>query len=107
MIDISDGVSSDLNHLIDASGVGAVLYAESIPVQNGEPGSPSDPEYLERALHGGEDFELLFTADQKKISSTNSLNFSRIGEVTANEGIIELIADGETRVLKPKGYRHF
>ncbi|MGD9564391.1 MAG: thiamine-phosphate kinase [Pyrinomonadaceae bacterium] len=105
MIDISDGLSSDLAHLINASGVGARLYADSIPVEDPISGGSADA--LENALHGGEDFELLFTADPKKVSTANSSEFFRIGEVTANAGIIELIVDDETQILEPKGYRHF
>ena len=107
MIDISDGLSSDLKHLIDASGVGARLIAESIPLQSEalNPGTSDDA--LENALHGGEDFELLFTADPKNISSDKLANFHRLGEVTSNVGIVELIAGDQSQILGPKGYRHF
>ena len=103
MIDISDGLSSDLNHIIDASGVGSRISADAIPLQKPNPSSAA----LENALHGGEDFELLFTVDPKKVSSDILTNFHRIGVVTANVGVIELIVDGEAQVLRPKGYRHF
>lgn len=103
MIDISDGLSSDLAHLLNASGVGARLYAGSIPTEDSESISGA----LENALDGGEDFELLFTADPKKILDAESSLFFRIGEVTANVGIIELIIDQETTILEPGGYRHF
>lgn len=103
MIDVSDGLSSDLKHIIDASGVGARIIAEAIPLREPE----SFAGALENGLHGGEDFELLFTIDPKKISSDILTDFHRIGEVTANTGIIELIVEGETQVLEPKGYRHF
>lgn len=107
MIDISDGLSSDLKHLIDASRVGARLTAESIPVQGQYSNSGTPNPALENALHGGEDFELLFTVDPKKISPAKLANFHRIGDITANIGIIELIVDAETRILEAKGYRHF
>ncbi|HKC71592.1 MAG TPA: thiamine-phosphate kinase, partial [Terriglobales bacterium] len=55
MIDISDGLSTDLRHLCEESGVGARIYAESVPVAGG-------PANLRMALHGGEDYELLFAA---------------------------------------------
>lgn len=107
MIDISDGLSSDLNHLIEASGVGARLWMESIPIDDYAFISATSRTALENALHGGEDFELLFTVDPKKISPDKLANFHRIGLITTNEGIIELIVDGETQILEPKGYRHF
>ncbi|MEO7672953.1 MAG: thiamine-phosphate kinase [Pyrinomonadaceae bacterium] len=108
MIDISDGLSSDLAHICVASGVGARIYEEKIPI---DPNlfvlDKSHNHYLELALHGGEDFELLFTVDEKKLSAFNSPVFTIIGEVTATIGIIELIRDGKTEILQPKGYRHF
>ncbi|HMQ02751.1 MAG TPA: thiamine-phosphate kinase [Pyrinomonadaceae bacterium] len=107
MIDISDGLSSDLNHLIAASGVGALILAGSIPIADGHPNSQTRDGALENALHGGEDLELLFTADPKKNLAERSSNFHRIGTITANTGIIELTTASETRVLAPKGYRHF
>ena len=108
MLDISDGLSSDLQHLISASGVGAWIDQDRIPVDpaiNAIFGASDQA--LELALNGGEDFELLFTVDPEKISSALDLGFHHIGEITANVGIIELTHDGKTSILQPKGYRHF
>jgi len=108
MIDISDGLSSDLQHLISASGVGARIGQERIPVDpalNAIYG-PSGAS-LDLALHGGEDFELLFTVDNEKLINALDLGFHHIGEVTSNVGIIELVDGSETSVLEPRGYRHF
>ena len=108
MIDISDGLSSDLHHLCRASGVGANIYARKVPVdENLRAVIKSPAERLELALNGGEDFELLFTAPKKYFSLLESSRFCRIGEITPNVGIIELTIRGETRVLPPQGYRHF
>lgn len=108
MMDISDGLSSDIRHLCDASGVGARLFADQIPIH---PRIFSTfnalAEELNFALHGGEDFELLFTVDEEKISPGQLADFYRIGEVTASIGIIELIADDEAEILPPRGYQHF
>jgi thiamine-monophosphate kinase len=108
MIDLSDGLSSDLTHLCRASGAGAVIHAEKIPVYT----LPDVPDRLEidpldLALNGGEDFELLFTSDPKNFLTLKTAFFLHIGEVTANVGIIELIDGDSTSVLAPKGYRHF
>lgn len=105
MIDVSDGLSSDLHHLCDASGVGATLYADQIPYDENldaiaPRGGPS-------IGFGGEDFELLFTSARKKISSANLIAMTRIGEVTSSTGIVEVIANGERHILRRSGYRHF
>lgn len=108
MIDLSDGLSSDLMHICNASQVGAKIYAEKIPLPNRlREMTKISSEQLEFALNGGEDFELLFTVSPKKNFGKKSGFFFGIGEVTANVGIIELIADDKTTVLSPKGYRHF
>lgn len=107
MIDISDGLSSDLAHLIKASGVGARIDAGLIPIEKRDSILATTSEEFENALHGGEDFELLFTVDPKKNLTDNSMEFFRIGEITANIGTIQLIKDDEDRILEPKGHRHF
>ena len=67
MIDVSDGLASDLRHLADASGVGVVL--DRVPVAIGVNRVSNDPESM--ALGGGEDYELLFTApDPDLVEST-------------------------------------
>lgn len=108
MIDISDGLSSDLHHLCRSSGVGAKIYARKLPVDgNLKTVVKSPADHLELALNGGEDFELLFTAGKKYFSLLEKTLFFRIGEITPNVGTIELTVRGETRVLLPQGYRHF
>jgi thiamine-monophosphate kinase len=107
LIDLSDGLSSDLRHICDASGVGAQIIAENIPI-NPHLAAHFPPEKcLEMALNGGEDLELLFTTSEKISSYPDSLQFTHIGEVTANVGTIELSVGGESCRLPPKGYRHF
>ncbi len=59
------------------------------------------------ALHGGEDFELLFTVKVENILTAKDLGFHHIGEITANTGIIELTHHGATSRLRPKGFQHF
>jgi len=107
-IDLSDGLSSDLHHVCSASGVGAVIHAEKIPIDPNLRGiTRRVAERLDLALNGGEDFELLFTCDPKYFSAAKNAGFFHIGEITANKDIIELMAAGESTVLPPKGYRHF
>lgn len=107
MIDISDGLSSDLFHVCESSGVGAYIWAEKIPVDPDLTGYFGAGECLDLALHGGEDFELLFTVAEEHISQLKGSDFTRIGEITPNVGIIELSIGGDSRELPPKGFRHF
>jgi thiamine-monophosphate kinase len=106
MIDISDGFSSDLAHICNESGVGAII--ENVPV---------DPNLFENfndemiafefAETGGEDFELLFTVPHEKIFELEKLPVTRVGVITPNAGKIELIRGEVKTDLEPKGYRHF
>jgi thiamine-monophosphate kinase len=112
MIDLSDGLSSDLAHLCRASKVGARIYADKIPLhKNLKVVAETFDEKLNYAFNGGEDYELLFTVNPKKKiqikKEHEKRGFSCIGETTANAEIIEFVLDGETTILKPKGFRHF
>jgi thiamine-monophosphate kinase len=112
MIDLSDGLSGDLAHICQKSQVGAKIFADRIPFHKnlGEI-AKSTSEKLNLALNGGEDFELLFTLSHKKKfrleNEPRNKDFFCIGEITANTEIIELIIEGKTEILQPKGFRHF
>ena len=107
MIDVSDGISSDLGHVCHQSGVGARIDAKRLPIESELSNYFHSDDSLEMALNGGEDFELLFTVNKKNISALDSLPVTRIGTINTNVGIIELIDEGNSTVLEPKGYRHF
>ncbi|MDQ3132886.1 MAG: thiamine-phosphate kinase [Acidobacteriota bacterium] len=112
MIDLSDGLSSDLAHICRESKVGAKIYANKIPLDKNLRGlTRSFDEKLSFALNGGEDFELLFTVNPKKYfkaeNEFKNRRFSYIGEITANTEIIELITDENSQILQSKGFRHF
>ncbi len=111
MIDLSDGLSSDLFHLCQSSKVGAKIYADKIPAEPRISNFKSEISNLNFAMNGGEDFELLFTVSPKKYFQTeNTLKkrgFFHIGEITANAEIIELITNAKPLILQPKGFRHF
>lgn len=113
-IDLSDGLTRDLNRLCRESGVGARIEETALPIHPGvlawERVKHKPP--LEKALAGGEDYELLFTSsDEKKIedwSRENALPVTRIGEVTeARHGVILILREGTERVLKSGGWDHF
>jgi thiamine-monophosphate kinase len=112
MIDLSDGLSSDLAHICRTSKVGAKIFADKIPFDKKiKPLAESFDQKIDFALHGGEDFELLFTANPKKYFKAEkefkTRGFLHIGEITANSVIIELVSNNKTVILQPKGFRHF
>jgi thiamine-monophosphate kinase len=113
MIDISDGLSSDLHHLCDESVVGALIDAARIPI---DPLLAAlcgrralDPLLL--ALHGGEDFELLFTVPPDKVASlpktVDGISISQIGEITNESGKVCVAEKDRVWELKSKGFDHF
>lgn len=113
MIDISDGLSSDLAHLCRESGVGAMIQSEAIPVDQNViqlcGRRALDP--LALALHGGEDFELLFTVAPKDLDRlprrVDGTTISHIGEVTSESGTIRIREKNRQWELKPQGFQHF
>lgn len=117
MIDLSDGLSSDLAHLCRASQVGAVIDSARIPVNSFvdlliESVQGSASAALELALHGGEDYELLFTISPKSATklpkSIGGVTVTRIGHVTDEAGVVRITRDGsEPEMLEPKGFVHF
>jgi thiamine-monophosphate kinase len=114
MMDISDGLATDLRRLAAASGTGAVLDAGCIPVSAAARRLKDKGPSLEHALADGEDFELLFTVQRRKAESFEAawrkairLPCSRIGAMTAKSGIVELRDCQGSRELMLHGYEHF
>ena len=112
MIDLSDGLSSDLLHICLASQVGAQIYANNIPFDKKlKHLAQSFDEKIDFALNGGEDFELLFTVNSKKYfeaeNEFKNHRFFQVGKITANTRIIELITDEKSTILPLKGFQHF
>jgi thiamine-monophosphate kinase len=109
MIDVSDGLSSDLNRICQQSRVGAIIDAGRIPI-SGQARTSEEP--LSSALNDGEDFELLFTLSQencqKLLDNWNEpIPITRIGEITDTKKMRIKMPDGRIADLEPKGYDHF
>ncbi|MGD1023880.1 MAG: thiamine-phosphate kinase [Candidatus Sulfotelmatobacter sp.] len=107
MIDTSDGLSTDLAHICEESGVGAEILADAVP--RASIGKPPREVDLDLALHGGEDYELLFTAPRSKRVPTQiaGVPIMQIGHITRFKKIF-LMNRGEIgRELKPQGWEHF
>jgi thiamine-monophosphate kinase len=104
MIDTSDGLSTDLRHLCDESRVGAAIEATALPHTEADT-------TLQLALHGGEDYELLFTvppARAAKLPATIAgVPITRIGVITPGRQIKLKPLHGRSHPLKPAGWQHF
>jgi thiamine-monophosphate kinase len=114
MLDISDGLASDLDHIATASGVGAVLYASQIPIALAarKLGEERGLDPLDLALNGGEDYELLFTAAEEDwpdlVEAAGSLPLYQIGTVLRGEHGLMVERDGGRRkALIARGWTHF
>lgn len=116
MMDLSDGLSTDLARLTTASRVGARLWAARIPcvsipfaLANRFGGIKPDP--LRMALHGGEDYELLFTVPRRKAKllsrAPGFTDVTAIGEITRAKQVMLVGADGKAKALLPRGWDSF
>jgi thiamine-monophosphate kinase len=111
LIDLSDGLSSDLAHVCRASGVGARVDASLLPVEPLLRAALDEDEALALALDGGEDFELLFTVSPRAAPrlprEVGGVPATHVGEVTGERGKVRLVREGRSRVLRPGGFEHF
>jgi thiamine-monophosphate kinase len=107
-IDISDGLSTDLAHLCEESGVSAIIHADRLPI--------TADASLEQALHGGEDYELLFTArsSTRIPRSIAGVDVTQIGEVIApgrgkrgGKPALMFATGCVVEPLEPQGWEHF
>lgn len=108
MIDTSDGLSVDLRHLCEESRCGADIDLEALPV------SPELRRFerrpLECALHGGEDYQLLFAVPPRRVTEVLKLRkrfaLSPVGEFRRGRGIVVVDRTGQRRPLETRGYEH-
>jgi len=109
MIDVSDGLSVDLSHLCQESGVGAEVYLDRLPL------SPEIYHFRKQpyglALHGGEDYQLLFTVPPQNLKFLLRLQkkyrITSIGRIIKKRQIFLVNQKGKRKPLKISGYQHF
>ncbi len=115
MIDLSDGLATDVRHLADASKVGFTLNGLAIPISTEAKALNDDRSLLDHALTDGEDYELLFTIPGERVEAfvrewkhVHTLPCTHIGSATDRTGMIELETEGNRSIeLKATGYDHF
>jgi thiamine-monophosphate kinase len=113
MIDISDGLSTDLWHVLEESRVGSIISSQAIPIDESAAAHAQQvgEAALTLALDGGEEYELLFTAraenESRIIAVANSLGVkvTAIGEITTDEGL-RLERGGRVEPLPARGFQH-
>lgn len=100
-IDISDGLSTDLGHICEESRMGALLYSAAVP--------HASAVSLHYALHGGDDYELLFTApaSRRVPSKIAGVRVSRIGEIIRGRKVWLVDSRGQRKPLPARGWEHF
>lgn len=112
-IDLSDGLSSDLSHVLRASAVGASIHAVDLPIAATVKQSMGPEESLQMALSAGDDYELCFTVPSSdEAACCDALAAlgcpaTRIGVIEVDEGLRLLDAKGDTVTVQSRGYQHF
>lgn len=106
MIDISDGLSTDLSHICDESRVGAEVWEDAVPRATLGRRQLVDVRF---SLHGGDDYELLFTAAAgvRVPSEIAGIRITAIGRITRNKQLVLTHADRSSSRLEPLGWQHF
>jgi thiamine-monophosphate kinase len=107
MIDTSDGLSTDLAHICKESDVGGEIESSAIPLAS--VGKPAHEVDLELALHGGEDYELLFTAPRGKRmpKRIGGVPITQIGTITRSQKVLVRNSKGVADELHARGWEHF
>ncbi|TAJ14825.1 thiamine-phosphate kinase [Marinilabiliaceae bacterium JC017] len=112
MIDVSDGLSSDLLHICKQSDKGCRIYEDKIPIDHTTVSLSEEMNFnpMIAALNGGEDYELLFTislADYEKFKTDNDLKIYAIGHITeASKGCYLVTSSDQEVELKAQGWNH-
>ncbi len=111
-IDISDGLAADLDHILKASGVGATVEVEHIPVSTAFAAMAKHKERWNLPLSGGDNYELCFTVPAEKQAEAEQLlarypgGCTRIGVIESSHGL-RCLLNGEVFEPAASGYQHF
>ena len=110
-MDISDGLVGDLAHICEASGVGATINADKVPLSAGVRARLSDPATLEAVLNGGDDYEILATIPKRKAgrfekaAAAAGVPVTPVGRITAGGGR-PVVLDAAGKVMRPATASH-
>lgn len=109
LIDLSDGIGSDVHHVCKQSGCGAEIHVAALPValETRNVADEFEEDVDTFALFGGEDYELLFAASKEDIDRMDEKSFNVIGRFTPEKEVIVTMPDGESFPLGRGGYDHF
>jgi thiamine-monophosphate kinase len=105
-IDVSDGLAGDLCKILDASGRGAELDLQRLPLSQELLAAVGRTQALEYALRGGDDYELCFTLPEPELPAAIAAEGTAVGRITSEPGLV--CRDGDTvAAFNDAGYRHF
>jgi len=113
MIDISDGLASEVSHIAKASKLGAVIFESEIPLspKARKAGKILNKNPLNWALYGGEEYELLFTIPKSGVKSliklSKKIKLTLVGEMKKGAGVFLVNRDGKKERIKKGGFKHF
>lgn len=110
-IDVSDGFARDLGRLCEASGCGAVIREDHLPLLDAAASRKRNLDPLELGLHGGEDYELIFTVPRSRMArlpgAVGGVAIHEVGEIRQKRGLTLVSVDGQEIRLEARGYDHF
>jgi len=105
MIDISDGLAPEIQHICGESGCGAIIYKDKIPIKDEvrQVAKALDEDEYDYALYGGEDFKLVYTVSKDNVEKIDGF---LIGEIIKGKEV-KLNTGGKEKIITEKGYDHF
>jgi thiamine-monophosphate kinase len=105
MIDVSDGLASEVTRICEQSKTGAIIYADSVPIKpiTQKAAQACNKNALDFALYGGEDFELVYTVSEENLNKVKGI---MVGKITRKKGV-RILKDGKEEMITGHGYDHF